>query len=149
MYRIAFEGKPKTYLSYSISFATEEQIEAVIDFRDELRKRIVGFDPLSIREMGWLSVAIAMKKQSDEESKFPFKVNDKEEKVKLQVNDIHRVRDYLADQTVSSDFTLIDQSDFVVVDYFDPEINSSVVSNDMQYVHDNDKDDTYIDLMKG
>jgi len=62
MYRIAFEGKPKTYLSYSISFATEEQIEAVIDFRDELRKRIVGFDPLSIREMGWLSVAIAMKK---------------------------------------------------------------------------------------
>jgi len=65
------------------------------------------------------------------------------------VNDIHRVQDYLADQTVSSDFTLIDQSDFVVVDYFDPEINSSVVSNDMQYVHDNDKDDTYIDLMKG
>jgi hypothetical protein len=53
---------------------------------------------------------------------------------------IFKVRDYLADQTVSSDFTLIDQSDFVVVDYFDPEINSPVVNNDKQYVHDKVKD---------
>jgi hypothetical protein len=52
MYRIAFKGKPKAYLSYPISFATEEQIEAVTGFRDELRKGIVVFDPLSIRRKG-------------------------------------------------------------------------------------------------
>jgi hypothetical protein len=140
MYRIAFEEKPKAYLSYPISFATEEQIEAVIKFRDELRKEIVVFDPLGIREMGWLSAAIAMKKQGKEEIKIPFKVNGKEENVKLSVNEIHDVRDYLVDQTVSRDFTLIDQSDFVVVDYFDPEINSPGVNNEMQYAHDNGKD---------
>lgn len=140
MYRIAFEGKPKAYLSYPISFAIEEQIEAVIEFRDELRKEIVVFDPLSIREMGWLTAAISMKKQGNEEIKIPFKVNGKEEKVNLSVNEIHRIRDYLVDQTVIRDFTLIDQSDFVVVDYFDPEINSPGVNNEMQYAHDNGKD---------
>jgi hypothetical protein len=100
----------------------------------------VVFDPLGIREMGWLSATIAMKKLGKEEIKIPFKVNGKVENVKLSVNEIHGVRDYLVDQTVSRDFTLIDQSDFVVVDYFDPEINSPGVNNEMQYAHDNGKD---------
>jgi adenylate kinase len=139
MYRIAFEGTAKGYLSYPISFATEEQINAVIEFRDELRREIVVFDPLGIREMGWLSAAIAMQKQGNEEIAIPFTVNRKEETVKLSVTEIQKVREYLVDQTINRDFTLIDQSDFVVVDYFDPEINSPGVNNEMQYAHDTGK----------
>ncbi len=71
-------------------------------------------------------------------------MNGKEEKVNLSVNEIHRIRDYLVDQTVIRDFTLIDQSDFVVVDYFEPEINSPGVNSAMQYAHDNGKDVIHI-----
>jgi adenylate kinase len=140
MYKIAFERKAKAYLSYPISFATDEQIEGVFKFRDTLRKDIVVFDPLGIREMGWLSAAIAMKKHGNKKITIPFKVDGKEKNIQLSVNEIHGIRDYLVDQTVSRDFTLIDQSDFVVVDYFDPEINSPGVNNEMQYAHDNGKD---------
>jgi hypothetical protein len=140
MYRIAFEEPSKAYLSYPISFATEEQINKVIEFRDELRKDIVVFDPLGIREMGWLSAAIAMQKQGNEEIAIPFIVNGKKGTVRLSVNEVYKVRDYLVDQTVNRDFTLIDQSNFVVVDYFDPDINSPGVNNEMQYAHDTGKD---------
>jgi len=141
MYRIAFEGGvKKAYLSYPISFATQEQVEEVEAFRDELRREIVVFDPLGIRDISWQAMAADLEEQGSQEIEIPFEVDDREERVKISIREIHEAREHLTDQTVSTDFTLIDQSDFIVVDYYDPNIHSPGVNNEMQYAHDNGKD---------
>lgn len=141
MYRIAFKKKfKKAYLSYPISFATQEQIKLVEVFRDKLRKEIVVFDPLSIRDIGWQTAALALEKQGKQEINIPFKINGRKEEVTISMSEIQEVRDYLVNQTVSRDFRLIDQSDFIIVHYYDPEIHSSGVNNEMQYAHDSGKD---------
>lgn len=141
MYQIAFEKNvKKAYLSYPISFATPEQIKAVEVFRDELRKEIVVFNPLGIRDISWQTAALALEKRGKQEIDIPFKVDSREERVRIPIREIHEAREYMMDQTVSTDFTLIDQSDFVVVDYYDPEIHSPGVNNEMQYAHDSGKD---------
>lgn len=141
MYRIAFEGDvKKAYLSYPISFAAPEQVKEVEAFRDALRREIVIFDPLSIRDISWQSAAQAAEAHGQQEIAIPFAVNGREEHVHLAIPEIQEARDYLMDQTVNTDFTLIDQSDFIIVDYYDPDIHSPGVNSEMQYAHDNGKD---------
>jgi adenylate kinase len=141
MYRIAFERDvKKAYLSYPISFATPEQVKEVEAFRDELRKEIVIFDPLGIRDISWQTAAQALEKQGKSEIAIPFNVDGREEHVQISIQEIREARDFLLDQTVNTDFKLIDQSDFIVVDYYDPNIHSPGVNSEMQYAHDNGKD---------
>jgi hypothetical protein len=141
MYRIAFEREvKKAYLSYPISFATPEQVKEVEAFRDELRKEIVIYDPLSVRDISWLSAAQALEKQGKDEISIPFKLDGREEHVQVSIQEILEARDFLMDQTVNTDFKLIDQSDFIIVDYYDPDIHSPGVNSEMQYAHDNGKD---------
>lgn len=141
MYRICFKRNiKKAYLSYPISFATPEQIKVVQDFRDDLRKDVIVFDPLGIRDIGWQTAALSLEKQGKREIEIPFRIDERQEYITIPVKDMHQVHNYLVDQTVSRDFTLIDQSDFIVVDYYDPEIHSPGVNNEMQYAHDNGKD---------
>jgi nucleoside 2-deoxyribosyltransferase len=127
-------------LSYPISFATPEQVKDVEAFRDELRKEIVIFDPLSIRDISWQSAAQAMEKQGKSEIAIPFNVDGRDEHVQISIKEMHEARDFLKDQTVNTDFKLIDQSDFIIVDYYDPSIHSPGVNSEMQYAHDNGKD---------
>lgn len=141
MFRIAFERDiKKAYLSYPISFATPEQVKEVEAFRDELRKEIVIFDPLSIRDISWQAAAQAMEKQGKSEIAIPFNVDGRDEHVQISIKEMHEARDFLKDQTVNTDFKLIDQSDFIIVDYYDPSIHSPGVNSEMQYAHDNGKD---------
>ena len=141
MYRIAFEKNvKKAYLSYPISFASSEQVKEVEAFRDELRREAVIFDPLAIKDISWQTAALNLEKQGEQEIEIPFRMDDKEERVRIPISEIHETREYMVDQTVSTDFTLIDQSDFVVVDYYDPEVHSPGVNNEMQYAHDGGKD---------
>jgi hypothetical protein len=141
MYRIAFERDiKKAYLSYPISFATPEQVKEVEAFRDELRKEIVIYDPLSIRDISWQTAAQILEKQGKEEIAIPFNMDGREEQVQVSIQEIREARDFLLDQTVNTDFTLIDQSDFIIVDYYDPDIHSPGVNSEMQYAHDNGKD---------
>jgi adenylate kinase len=141
MYRIAFERDvKKAYLSYPISFATPEQVKEVEAFRDELRKEIVIFDPLSIRDISWQTAAQALETQGKDVIAIPFNVDGRKEHAQISIQEIHEARDFLMDQTVNTDFTLIDQSDFIIVDYYDPDIHSPGVNSEMQYAHDNGKD---------
>jgi adenylate kinase len=141
MFQIAFQSEvKKAYLSYPISFATPEQIQGVEVFRDALRKKIVIFDPLGNRDMSWLTAAAALKKQGETEIVIPFRYGDVERTVIVPLEEIFEANDYLMDQTVNIDFMLIDQSDFIVVNYYDPDIHSPGVNNEMQYARSNGKD---------
>lgn len=141
MFRIAFQNEvKKAYLSYPISFATPEQIQGVEVFRDALRKKIVIFDPLGNRDMSWQTAAAALKKQGETEIEIPFRYGDVERTVIVPIEEIFEANDYLMDQTVNIDFMLIDQSDFIVVNYYDPDIHSPGVNNEMQYARSNGKD---------
>ena len=141
MFQIAFQSEvKKAYLSYPISFATPEQIQGVEVFRDTLRKKIVIFDPLGNRDMSWQTAAAALKKQGETEIEIPFRHGDVERTVIVPIEEIFEANDYLMDQTVNIDFMLIDQSDFIVVNYYDPDIHSPGVNNEMQYARSNGKD---------
>jgi adenylate kinase len=141
MFQIAFQSEiKKAYLSYPISFATPEQIQGVEVFRDALRNKIVIFDPLGNRDMSWQTAAAALKKQGETEIEIPFRYDDVERTVTVPIQEIYEANDYLMDQTVNIDFMLIDQSDFIVVNYYDPEIHSPGVNNEMQYARSNGKD---------
>jgi hypothetical protein len=72
-----------------------EQIYAIEEFIDELSKDIVVFDPLGILDIGWQTVAIAQEKLGEQEIDISFKVDDKKKKVRISVNAIHEIRDYL------------------------------------------------------
>lgn len=141
MFQIAFQNEvKKAYLSYPISFATPEQIQGVEVFRDALRKKIVIFDPLGNRDMSWQTAAAALKKQGEKEIEIPFRYGDVERTVIVPIEEIFEANEYLMDQTVNIDFMLIDQSDFIVVNYYDPDIHSPGVNNEMQYARSNGKD---------
>lgn len=141
MFQITFQSEvKKAYLSYPISFATPEQIQEVEVFRDALRKKIVIFDPLGNRDMSWQTAAAALKTQGETEIEIPFRYGDVERTVIVPIEEIFEANDYLMDQTVNIDFMLIDQSDFIVVNYYDPDIHSPGVNNEMQYARSNGKD---------
>jgi hypothetical protein len=105
-----------------------------------LRKEIVVFDPLSIRDISWQTAAEAVEAQGQDEIAIPFTADGRDERVHVPIHEIREARDFLTDQTVNTDFTLIDQSDFIIVDYYNPDIHSPGVNSEMQYAHDNGKD---------
>jgi adenylate kinase len=142
MYNIIFNSDvKKTYLSYPISAGDEEAIKKVREFRDTLRKSIVVFDPLAIKDIEWLTAALAEKKKGKTTIEIPFKDDHgKDEKTIFDIKNLEEVEDYLKDQTISRDYNLISQSDFVTVFYHDPEINSPGVQREIRYAKENGKD---------
>jgi len=142
MYNVIFEPNvKKTYLSYPVSAGNEEAINQVREFRDNLRKSIVVFDPLAIKDIEWLTVALAEKKQGKKTIEIPFVNNDgQDQKATFEIEDLERVEDYLKDQTIIRDYNMISQSDFVTVYYYDPKINSPGVQREIRYAKENGKD---------
>jgi len=131
----------KTYLSYPISAEEAETMTKVKEFRDALRKFLVVFDPLAIKDIEWLTAALAEKKKGKTTIEIPFKDDqNKDAKTTFSISSLEDVEDYLKDQTISRDYNLISQSDFVTVFYHDPDKNSPGVQREIRYAKENGKD---------
>ena len=89
----------RVYLSYPMSFASEEMVKKIKSFRRKLEEKFIVFDPGTVEEIEMIG-----------------KLN-------------YRARRIVVNQTVSRDFQLIDQSDFVVA-YFPEIIFSSGVDSE-------------------
>lgn len=142
MYDICFEPSvKKTYLSYPISAGDQEAIKEVMEFRDMLRKHLVVFDPLAIKDIEWLTVALTEKKKGRTTIEIPF-IDDEgnEAKIIFKIADLENVEEYLKDQTIIRDYNMINQCDFVTVYYYDPDINSPGVQREIKYAKENGKD---------
>jgi len=142
MYNICFKPNvKKTYLSYPISAGDPNAIRQVMEFRDILRKNIVVFDPLAIKDIEWLTAALVEKKQGKATIEIPFIDNQgKNDKIDFKIEDLETVEEYLKDQTFMRDYNMISQSDFVTVYYYDPDINSPGVQREIRYAKENGKD---------
>jgi adenylate kinase len=141
LYNIIFTDVKKTYLSYPISADDIKAIEKVKKFRDSLRKKIVVFDPLAIKDIEWFTAALAEKKQGKTTIEIPFKDDDgKNQTTIFNIENLEEVGEYLKDQTISRDYDLISQSDFITVFYGNPEITSPGVQREIRYAKENGKD---------
>lgn len=142
MYKIIFQPNvKKTYLSYPISAGTSEAMKEVGEFRDTLRKNLVVFDPLAIKDIEWLTAGLALKKQRKTEIEIPFIDDDgKKKEAVFRIEDLEKVAGYLRDQTISRDYSMISQSDFVTVYYYDPSMSSPGVQREIRYAKEIGKD---------
>jgi hypothetical protein len=142
MYNVIFEPNvKKTYLSYPISAGGSKAMKEVRNFRDNLRKNLVVFDPLAVKDIEWFTAALALKKQRKTRIKIPFTYDDGQEgQVSFDIRELEKVGDYLKHQTISRDYNMISQSDFVTVCYYDPAINSPGVQREIRYAKENGKD---------
>ena len=138
LYNLIFEPEiKKAYLSYPISGGEKEDILEVQKVRDELRKNLIIFDPLSIKDVEGLSQALALKKKGKKSIQIPFVDDDGTEKdTKILIEELEQVEVYLKDHTVARDYTLIKQSNFVIVYYYNPSLNSPGVQREMRYAKD-------------
>ncbi len=142
MYNIIFDPSVKrTYLSYPVSAGTSEAMKEVREFRDTLREKLVVFDPMAIKDIEWLTAGSALKKQGKTTIKIPFIDDDGESKeVAFSTEDLEKVNSYLKDQTISRDYTMISQSDFITVYYYEPAISSPGVQREIRYAKEDGKD---------
>ena len=142
MYKIIFEKDvKKTYLSYPVSAGTPETMSEVQKVRDTLRKKLVVFDPMAIKDIEWLTAGLALKKQGKETIEIPYVDYDGEEKeMTFSIKDMENVDVYLKDQTINRDYSMISQSDFVTVYYYNPGIPSPGVQREIRYAKMDGKD---------
>jgi adenylate kinase len=124
-------SKKKLYLSFPITIkkTQPEFFEEVNQFRDRLREDFVVFDPLAIKDLEWLAGDYQLPEElkGGAEAKFP---------TPNEVTDL--CKGYMASQTVTRDFQLIDQADFVVVYYRTHSVSFGVIS-EMIHGHTNNK----------
>jgi len=141
LHNLIFEPKMKRgYLSYPISAAEREAIQEVQSIRDELRKNLIIFDPMAIKDVDWLSLALAQKKKGKTSISIPFLDHDDSKKeITIPIEELERASIYLKDQTIARDYSLIDQSDFVAVNYYDPDLPSPGVQREIRYAKDSGK----------
>jgi adenylate kinase len=141
LYNIIFEPRmKKTYLSYPISGAESRSMKKVQEVRDELRKSLVVFDPMSIRDIDWLTLALTKKKKGNRNYSIPFTDTDCSRKeIKVNLSELENVSTYLKDQTIARDYELISQSDFVSVYYYDPKLPSPGVEREIRFAKDGGK----------
>jgi len=137
---IAIPKMKKAYLSYPISAAKSKAMKQVKEVRDELRKSIIVFDPMSIRDVDWLTVGQTRKKKGETTYAVPFMDDDYcAGKVDIDLCELEDVSVYLKDQTIARDYDLISQSDFVAVYYYDPSLPSPGVEREIRFAKDNGK----------
>ena len=116
-------------------------MKEVRKFRDQLRKNLVVFDPLAIKDIEWLTASLAEKKRGKSTIEIPFTDDQgKGAKTRFDIDELEKVEEYLKDQTIIRDYNMIGQSDFVTVYYYDPSINSPGVQREIRYAKENGKD---------
>jgi adenylate kinase len=130
----------KVYISYPISAAENEDLQRVQNVIKELRNTLIVFDPLSIREVEWLTLALALKKKSKKRISIPFVSNEGSEKrILINIEELEQIASYLKDHTISRDYSLVRQSDLQAVYYYDPELPSPGVQREIRYARENGK----------
>lgn len=130
----------KIYLSYPISAAEPRKVKKVQEVRDELRKHLIVFDPMSIKDVDWLTVALSRKNRGQKTYSIPFTDNDDLQKdIKVDLNELKEVSVCLEDQTIARDYDLISQSDYVAVYYYDPSLPSPGVEREIRFAKDSGK----------
>jgi adenylate kinase len=141
LYNIIFNSKmKKVYLSYPISAAETRNMKKVQEFRDHLRTFLVVFDPMSIKDVDWLTLALTKRKRGDKFYSIPFTNNgDSKEEVKVSLDELEKTSAYFKDQTIARDYELINQSDFVAVYYYNPNLPSPGVEREIRYAKDSGK----------
>jgi adenylate kinase len=141
LYNLIFKPEmKKVYLSYPISAAESRKMKKVQEVRDELRKNLVVFDPMSIKDVDWLTVALSRKKSGNKAYSIPFTDNGNLQKeVKVDLNELEEVSVCLKDQTIARDYELISQSDYVAVYYYNPNLPSPGVEREIRFAKDSGK----------
>jgi adenylate kinase len=112
-------NKKKLYLSFPITVIKNVHpglLVEVGEFRDQLRKHFVVFDPLAVKDIEWI------KGEYDP----PPDLNGELRDVLRGLTE--KAKSYMESQTVTRDFQLVDQSDFVVVYYKTDRVSFGVVS---------------------
>jgi len=133
-------GIKKAYLSYPISAAKKEALKEVYEVRDELRKDLIIFDPMSMKDVDWLTLGEALKKKGETSISVPFVDYDGSAKeVAISLKELEQVATYLKDQTIARDYVLINQSDFAVVYYYNPDLPSPGVQREIRFAKDTGK----------
>jgi hypothetical protein len=141
VYRLTFEPEiKKTYLSYPISAASEKELVEVSKFKDELNEKMVVFDPMSLKDIEWCNEAEISLREGKEYIESPPFDHPDHRKAKIETRKIVEVKAYLQDLTISRDYNLIDQSDYVIVNYYNPLIPSPGVQREIKYAKENGKD---------
>jgi adenylate kinase len=141
LYNLIFRPEmKKAYLSYPISAAEPHKIKRVQEIRDELRKHLVVFDPMSIKDVDWLTLALTKKKKGKKTYSIPFADNDGSKKgININLNELENVSVCLKDQTIARDYELIKQSDCVAVYYYNPNLPSPGVEREIRFAKDSGK----------
>jgi adenylate kinase len=122
-YDLIFSNKKKVYLSYPITHIEREfpeKIDKIREFGNYLRKYLVLFDPLDIKDTDLLL------KQSDEEGQ-KIEYIDKTEAEKIET------------RTIDRDYQFIYQSDMIIVLYPTEYLSPGVLS-EMNFAHRYNKD---------
>lgn len=130
-YDLIFEGKKKkVYLSYPITGVTPEIIRQVREFKQEMGKYYVVFDPLTIHDWKivehWQTAKNSQQGLPDvfkcridyESGSIEYECNSKE--IEFAIKDIRR-------QIVDRDYKMIDSSEYVIVYHPRRSISAGVV----------------------
>jgi adenylate kinase len=130
----------KVYISYPISAAEKEELQRVQSVIKDLRKNLIVFDPLSIREVEWLTLALARKKKGKKRITIPFVSNEgSEKKILINIEELEKIAGYLKDHTIARDYSLVHQSDLQAVYYYNPELPSPGVQREIRYAKEHGK----------
>jgi adenylate kinase len=127
------EGKKqRAYVSYPITHMSktrEEWLTQKDQQRDMLRKRFVVFDPLDIKDVGFVGAAIEASEKKQKQFRYTFRSGRTRD---LECDEVIQIRNDVNFQTVRRDRKLIDQSHMVVVLY--PEaVRSQGVAEEITY----------------
>lgn len=142
MYKLVFERNvKKTYLSFPVSASPKASLKKVEEVRDRLRNHLVVFYPLAIQDASWLTRATALEKKKKRKIEIPFiDTDDSQRKLTRPIDAFKNAAIYLKDHTISRDYSLISQSDFVAVYYYDPDLSSPGVEREIRFARQNGKD---------
>jgi hypothetical protein len=141
VYHLSFEPDiKKAYLSYPISAASEKELIEASKFKDALNKKMVVFDPMSLKDIEWCNEAETLWKEGIEYMESPLFDFPEARRVKIETKKIMEVKHYLQDQTISRDYNLIDQSEYVIANYYNPKLPSPGVQREIRYAKENGKD---------
>ena len=141
-YRLIFEKNiKKVYVSFPISHVLDKPkvMKEIKNFREEIQKYFVAFDPYTITEKRLTYILRDVKQKKD--NIIEIKVDKK--KLKLPVEEVDAIIDDIDGQIVARDFKMIEQSDMIIA--FIPEaegvpIISSGVERELQHAYDTTKE---------
>jgi len=127
--------KGRAYFSFPITNMSKQGITRAQRFVNELRRRYIIFDPLTIRDHSLIEAARKAARVKGKRT-FTHAIHYRDGKCvfKLPIREIEEATEALDDQVVDRDFKLIDQSELVIVYYPIEKLSAGVIC-EMFYGH--------------